>query len=484
MIDHVSLLQICEDKVRTGEDSWAVRELSRLDSAEIPRELRLGFANLCRRLSMINVGLKILAPVVLQSRDFRGLAPSAAEKSEYAVLLQRTGAVPEALRLLESIDQRQWPQALLLQAFCHFNRWEYEASLPLLHRYLESSLDPYARLVGEVNLAAALIVVHRLEEAEDLLARTLQSTHDMGHHRLRGNCFELRNQIHLARGHFLKARADLTQSLEIFKGVGGLDSFFAFKWKAVLDSLESQEPSLLRPLMALANERRDWETAREAALFAQKAGFDRDGFHHLYFGTPFAGYRERIERYLGQRPSKADWILGPEDAPRLDLETGHGNVNELKSGHKVHQVLAALLRDLYRPSSLGGLFNELFPGEHFNAYSSPDRIHQLLARTRRWIEQESLPFDLTEDAGHYRLQIRGDFAFRLSLHPQSPKTDQVRLIALREKLPAGQYFTSAEGSAVLGLSVSSFKRWAARALEAGSLQRAGQGSGTLYKVAA
>lgn len=483
MIDHLQLLEQCESYVRAGEDSLAVRELSRLECADIPRALRLGYANLCRRLSLIAQGLKILSPVVLQNRDFRGRAPSAAETAEYAVLLQRTGAVSEALRLLQSLDPREWPQTRLLQAFCHFNRWEYEAALPLLHQYLDSPIDAYARFVGQVNQAAALIVVGRLEEAEPLLAGMLQRTQELGHHRLRGNCFELRSQIHLSRGHFSKARLDLEEALEVFKGVGGLDSFFAMKWQAVLDTLESGDPTKIAPLIETAKQRRDWETVREATLFAQKACFDRQGFHHLYFGTPFPGYRDRIERYLGQKPSREDFILGSESAPRLDLETGLGGV-ELKGGSKIHQVLAALLRDLYRPQSLGGLFDELFPGEHFNVESSPNRVHQLLARTRRWLVQEGLAVRVVEDQSHYALQVQGDFAFRLSIQTSRPDVDQVRLQTLRARLPVGPYFTSAEATSILALSSSSFKRWAARAVEDGHLQRLGSGSGMLYRFAA
>ena len=480
------LLQSCEEKIRAGDDAVVVKELLQVETSELPRELRLGFANLCRRVGLINVGLKILAPVVQQNRKNRGLEPSPAERAEYAVLLQRTGAVQEALRILKSIDKKLLPQAGLLQSFCHFNRWEYAEALPLLKSYLASSLEPYQHLVGRVNLAAALIITNQLDEAEAVLEQNILQAQSEGHSRLLGNCHELRTQVHLGRGHFAKAEADLEVASKLFTGAGGLDLFFVQKWKAILNSLETGSTEQIQGLLAAARDRRDWESLREATLFSLKADFKRAEFNHLFFGTPFVSYRERIQTYLGQGPNSSSYILGSHESGVLDLQSGvlSGRTSSLKAGRKIHQVIEVLLRDFYRPLSLGGLFAELFPEDHFDVFSSPNRVHQLIWRTRDWLAANQVPVEIFEEGGHYSIRMTGSFGFQISLMHEAPSAEHVRLQELCQHYQPGQYFTSNEASAALGLSVTSFKRWASWGLERGRLQKTGAGPGTLYKIAA
>jgi hypothetical protein len=180
--------------------------------------------------------------------------------------------------------------------------------------------------------------------------------------------------------------------------------------------LEGRSSAAFDRLRSLAIKNHDWESLREAELFALKVDFDEERFQRLYFGTPFPGFRDIIALELGKRPSRQFFVLGKEASPCFDLGSGAiDGRHTINSGKKCHQLLEVLLRDFFRPQRIGGLFSELFPSERFNINSSPDRIRQIIRRTRRWFESQRIPVRIVESRGFYSIQIDGPFSFRVPL---------------------------------------------------------------------
>lgn len=477
------ILKLCEEDVRSGHAERVAVRLSQLSLNQIPREVRWPLANVCRRASLLTLGLKILSPVV------RGDQPATArEKAEYAVLLQRSGSVKEALGLLKEVDAAQAPDASLFTAFCHFNRWDYALAVPVLRQYLSRALSPYQDLVGRVNLAAALLVTRETEEAETLLLRSLSDAKSIGATRLEGNLRELFAQLLLIKKDFASAEEQLETASQLFGNEQTLDQLFVQKWRAILESHRTGHATSLERFRENAVRFGDQESVREADLYLVKVKFETERFHHLYFGSPLAGYRARIGRELALAPLPPSYRFGDSTANHaLDLSTGDltfgpGTKEQLKNGKKIHQVLEVLLRDFYRPLSIGALFAELFPDEYFDIYSSPGRVHQILRRARAWLKSSAIPVEILEKNGCYRIHVTGSFAFIVPLEKNGV---DLHAASLAKLLQLGHLsFQASDVRESLNMSATSFRRFADWAMEQGYLVRIGQSRQTRYQICA
>ncbi|MEK7356468.1 MAG: hypothetical protein AAB250_08465, partial [Bdellovibrionota bacterium] len=371
---------------KAGRVGDAIKRLAALNTAPVPREWRLPLANVCRRTGLISTGLKLLfREIYPATRRPESEVATAGELAEYGVLLHRFGSLAESVEILKKADPALAPEALLFQAFCHFNRWEYAAAVPMLERYVALQAAPYQKFIGQVNLSAALVWSEQWQRGLEVVSENIETARASGYGRLQGNSHELRAQIHIYRRDFAKARQDLEASSKLLGTSGVLDSLFVRKWQTIVESFESKDVSKLEGLRREAIERRDGETAREADRFRLLIDFDQATFERLLFGTPYPEFRKMICRQMRRLPTRLDYVIG-EGARCLDVRSGEiaGSEEELRAGGKCHKVLDVLMSDFYRPTRLGGLFAELFPGEYFDIFSSPGRIHQILFRTRAW----------------------------------------------------------------------------------------------------
>ncbi|MGE0529265.1 MAG: hypothetical protein AB7P49_19580, partial [Bdellovibrionales bacterium] len=229
--------------------------------------------------------------------------------------------------------------------------------------------------------------------------------------------------------------------------------------------------------------RHDWESARDMDFFRLKQWFDQDRFHYLIFGTPFPAYRERVIKQFGLRPEIEYYQLGDAKGPVLNVFTGEVGVPQpLTPGGKVHQLLDILTRDFYRPVPLGTLFYELFPGESFDIFSSTNRVHQILRRTRRWLRENNLPVRIRNQNGNYQLTIHGPFAIQVPYERKSVCWFALLLQRLKSRLSADRLYAAHVLRQELGLGPASFRRFAAWALELGHIERIGSGPATAYRT--
>lgn len=474
------LIQACEADLRAGKISHAAARLRTVKTTEIPREHRMAIANLCRRAQMDYQALKILAPVVRPEKMIT-TAATAQEQAEYAASLLKIGAVHEALAILESVQDE--PTAKLFKAFCHFRRWEYTMAVPLLREFISQAPSDYMKLVGQVNLAAAYATTLQFHLANEILSQAIPYAQREGHKRLWANAHEIRAQIHIHEGRYNEAKHDLSiAATELNEANDGL---LIRKWSAIAQSLQTGTTTALDQFREEAVQHRDWETLRDVDYFQCRVHFDEGTFGHLLFGTPFSEYRARATTGLNRHPVGHEFIFGSATAPRFYLATGEVEGMKVSApGNTVHQLLAVLLSDLYRPWSIGSIFAELFPREYFDVFSSPNRVHQLLWRLRRWFESNSIPVELTEYDGQYRLELKGDFAFVLPLQKVTLDEQEIYLRKIQSLFGNGTTFSSRDVQAKLGISSSSFKRLASWALEHKKIIRMGASRATVYRVVA
>ena len=479
------LVDECEKHVRDGQTSRAAHVLRLLTIKSIPRIHRLKIANLCRRVMLIRRGLMVLAPIVLDRESkFISKGATPAEIAEYAALLLRVGAVNEAIGILENLNREKTPEANLYLAFCRFALWENGLAADSLRTYLQFGLTPYMSLVGKVNLAAALVDEKgSREECLALLAENIEYAKREGFQRLLGNCYELRAQLFLSERKFAPARSDIDASYALFASDKSLGNHYARKWDAILQGMKSKNPEPIDRFRKEAQKIGHYESVREADLYRLKVEFDLRRFSYLYMGTPFLAYRKRIEKELGQNFSQKSYRFGYRNSKCIELEDFSVDGKAmLKPAKNTHRLVEILLRDFYKPMSLGELFSAVFPQERFDVYHSTDRLHKIIRRARRELKDTGLPITVEEVEQRYRIELIGPIAIEIPLAERKINFNNAHLQVLQKNMMAEKEFSALEGREVLGFSKASFNRFINAILLEGLAVRLYTGPATRYRL--
>ena len=156
------------------------------------------------------------------------------------------------------------------------------------------------------------------------------------------------------------ARHDIAEGEPLLDSSDSSDGLLFMKWKLILEGLESKNLKPIQRLSKLAEASHSWEYVRLADFYSLRIRFDLEKFLHLIFGTPFAGFRDRVCREIGMVPDRDIYYLGQKSARRFDLATGEidGKPSGIQ-GDQPHQLLEVLSRDFYHPLRIAGIFSEL-----------------------------------------------------------------------------------------------------------------------------
>lgn len=455
-----ALIAECENDLRAGRLHQAANRLRPLQVTEIPRPMAQAMAGIFRRAHLETFALRVTTPIIVSGDASTG------EIVEHAASLIQMGAVSEGLEYLQNIKSEEYPEVLFHQAQGHAHRYEFAQAVPLLRLYNDITKDSHFRSHGlrllakaHINMkddASALEVCKRLEETMPEAAAAIRA------------------QIHIKQRNFAQAR----QEIQICG-----DAYVIQKWSAVIQALESGSTQPLSEFKARAHEHKDWEFMRELDRYSLQLHFDEEKHNHLLFGTPYSAYRDQVISQSGREWTDENYVHGAPEAPAFILHTGEFKNFQADAPSKmVHQLLAALLRDFYRPWSIGALFAELFPGEHFDVFSSPNRVHQLLWRLRKWAEVSHLPIELVEHNGLYSLHKSDSFAFVVPREGLRVDENVLHLRQLQSHFRNKPSFTPREAQACLNISASSFKRLAQWGLKEQKLRREGASRATVYKL--
>ena len=480
------LIQQCEQDLRAGQAQKIHLLFKTINLSKIPREFQLALANIARRTGLFLAGLKILNGTVRTLAD-----ATSAELAEYAVLLQKIGAVEEASELLNHVNKDTAPVGHLYQAFQCFHEWNGAGAVPHLEKFLSSDLSDYDRAVGRINLAAALLQSDQGERAESLLNEDIEANHAKGYTRLECNGYELLTQALLQRADFKSARLMIERAHILLAREESPDIQFVNKWQAIIEAHERQSIEPLQKLRSEAFERQDWEVVRDADLFICKMRFSTELFHKLYFGTPYEFYRKRIITTLDVNVPDLSRPYGYANAsrkpePLFDLAKGElikNGVAEavVEPGSKIHQVLTSLLMDLYRPLRVAGIFAYIFPEEIFNPFDSPDRIHRLIARTRKTFKELDVPLEIVNHHDAYSVHLNGGVGIQLMGNRQLTERNGVLLRQLEGQFGVAG-FTPREAIKFLDVSPSTFKRLVSWGIKAKKIEKIGAGSAVVYRL--
>lgn len=452
-----ALIAECENDLRAGRIHNAANRLRPLQVTEIPRAQAQAMASVFRRANLESFALRVTTPIVAAGNA------SAGEIIEHAAALIQMGAVSEGLEYLQNMNADENPEVLYHQAQVYAHRYEYNEAIPLLRRYIDAAKDNHA---GLRLLAKACIYAKDEPAALDICKRLETFAPDAA-----ASC---RAQVYIKQRNFAQAKAEIQKAG---------DAYVTQKWSAVIHALESGSSQPLSEFKARAQENKDWEFLRELDRYSLQIHFDAEKHNHLLFGTPFAAYREQVISQSGRPWADENYVHGALEAPAFILHTGEfKNFQATAPSKMVHQLLAALLRDFYRPWSIGALFAELFPNEHFDVFSSPNRVHQLLWRLRKWSEASQLPVELVEHNGLYSLHKSDSFSFVVPREGLRVDENVLHLRQLESHFRNKPSFTPREAQACLNISASSFKRLAQWGLKEQKLRREGASRATIYKL--
>ncbi|MBC7466996.1 MAG: hypothetical protein H7256_13490 [Bdellovibrio sp.] len=395
---------------KQGQRLQVLKEITRIVKGGPSRTIRPALARLANRNHAYVLALRILHPIIREDRLKTGEA-GAEVLNIYATSLMWIGALEEAQECLHRIKGS--PDALLTEAFVHFAKWEYQKSMPLLFKYINSSsTTAYQKLVGQINLLAAVIAVGDVEKAKAIfepLSAQLKS--DPNYKLLHGNCLELRSQVEILQKSYDTALVYLSESEGLLSDQPGRYLLYVNKWKALAKlGLSPNNPQALMDLLKVKTEAtslKNWETIRDCDFHLARLKNDDELLQRILLGTPYQGYHDRMQSVFNLSLHESKTLqyspLQPEISPQqigLDLNQITQNSFLTSTSWPLLQVMT---KDIYRPPRMGVVFNSLYKGEYFDPFTSPQRVRNSIFRFNVWAESEKCEF---------RIRITdGDFQF-------------------------------------------------------------------------
>jgi tetratricopeptide (TPR) repeat protein len=423
------------EKIRQGRIAEVQKFLRTLPLAKVTRQDFEGVSNLARRVGLPHISIRLMNPII-RAEKLQKAPLTQSETIEYAMALIKIGAIDEGRALLSGIQQN--PQALFFLALSFFHEWEYERPIEMIENYLQLAAPAdYQNLVAKVNLCAAYLAMERLENAQSILHDSLELAQRKNFRLLECNFLELSAQLHFQLRNFDKATSALNEASRLIKGSGISDGLFVEKWKAILALADApQDNSSADKVIEIQDKARSmnhWETIRDLDFYLAISRQDEKFFQHLYHGTPYKAYRNRLQRNFREQLKPLPeylWEIGTDKNSKvrtiLDLKTGRIDENRdfVQQGLLPHQLLVLLASDFYRPHHLAALASNLFPGEYYNPHTTPNRVHQIMTRFRAESKLANIALEIHETHGTYRLVAPNALTIKTSLFEFVSKLSQ------------------------------------------------------------
>lgn len=473
-----------DNLIKIGQAAKALKVLRPYVLQPRPRSQKndlLNAARLCRRSGWPEGGLRLLNRYVRPSLS-KVTSASPEEKIEYAASLIALGLISEGRELLSQIKSKEQSSHFLTLGVSYFSEWDYASAIPYLRNYVSAKgINDYQRLIGQVNLLAALVMIREFDEAFALLENLKVQCESEKNFLLLGNLFEIETQAHVQIKNYKKAHECIVRSEDLLSQHTNIDKTFTLKWKAIVAALNkgwsrSTQAQLLQ-VKKLAMQKNHWETIRDCDFYICK--FSKKAPSHLYFGTPYKAYRERIESELNYTP--AGPYIWKQNAHAHPTIFDPNQSSKIKPGQKFFNLLKALASDFYRPHTVFTLFAQLNPGEYYNPISSPASVHQILKRFRQWCEKENLPMRIQEVRSNYNLIFAKDFALKISEQSESGQMTSSEIMKYRfRKGYADSVFSRKNLEEALNLSPRACNLLIAQWLEQKLIKKEGQARSTIY----
>ena len=475
-----------EKLLRSGQHLVVRKKLSKWDISKVPRRFFVRIADVSRRAKKPSISLKVLYPII-RGDEFTQSAATDGELLEYAATLQSIGATREAYKILENLTSLENPRAYLYLGINHIKHWEYSQASSFFENYLKCEITDYQKLVGKVNLLSCFVYEERYKESEFLIDEMQEVLLKKEHLQIKATVLETQAQMLFKQSLFRETENCLHEAQKLLKGSGSQRLFFIQKWQILLQAKKNKNPKLIKNLRELAFGLRNWETVRDCDIHLASFNGDFNRLCHVYFGTPYKSLREKILiRYEKNISIPEEFLLKNEiesDYSGTSLSLIDGPVVDM--GPTLYKLLLRLTLDFYRPVPLCHLHAEVYAGEHFDPYSSPNKVHQIIRRLRAWFKANGVPLGIEESRSFYKLIFLKPYAIRLSQNREQSCLENEKInpkLDLLQKLYGTNLFSAKQAREKLDIPLVTMSRIMKQLLEEGRVERVGRGPQTLYRL--
>lgn len=478
-----------DNLTKQGQRLQVLKELTRIlrnYPAQPLKALRPGLARIANRNHAYVLALRILHPIIRADRD-NTLEASAEALNIYATSLMWIGALEEAQNTLHRIKGST--DALLTEAFIYFAQWDYQKSIPLLLKYVNSgSISLYQKLVGQINLLAAFIAIGKLKEAKAVFAPLVSELKANPNYKLLyGNCLELRAQIEILEGQFEQALKFLNESQACLADQPGRYLLYVNKWRALAQlGLTPDDASALQNLIkvkAEATALKNWETIRDCDFHLARLQKDQNMLQRILLGTPYEGYHSRVQSLFGISlavSKKLEYCPGlvTEIPTRCGLDLNNITDNSFLTSTS-WPLLQTITKDIYRPPRMGVVFSALYPKEFFDPFTSPQRVRNSLFRFNEWSENHNCDFRIQIEGGDFQLKGPSQVSVICTQRDRPLESWQAALKVFKTRNDS-RSFTSQDLACILGITQRSALNILQKAISSKKIQKMGQGKNSRY----
>lgn len=402
------------------------------------------------------------------------------EKAIYGLGLLRLGAFHEAEQILTDVDAEKDPQVYFYRASLSMNQWNYIKAIPNLKKYIHHpDVVPYSKLVGRLNLCAALIssgtsTPNRIASEVDRLMNLLNRKNIT---LLKGNLLEIRSQWLIEQKDYNQALNDLNEAATILQKADEQSLIYIEKWRLIIKSKTSRNPLSLvddfKTLQQRAIAIKNWETVRDCDLHLALILKNSELIQKVYWGTRFPSYKKRIQIIFKDFKIENQFVWKNSDT---DTTAKSFDLVQLAPTKTLQKLFFILSRELYQPLQITEIIDSLYPNEYFHPVASPARLHRLIARARLWLTNKKLPLQIQSYRNSYRLELIGPAQIILHASLSTEKMMQLPHVVKKE------FFNVAEWAQELKISKRTARHQILQLAKQGRIESFLRGPNTKYRL--
>lgn len=462
-------LQEVESLIIKNEKVRAVKKIREILSTTNFENYRLDLSNLCRRSGNPLMGLKLLRGKIFSETKI----PSPAEVISYSASLYQVGCHFEANEKLHEVFQRfqdlndQDKQDVVFHlGLLEMSRWNYHKASRYFQQALKlKSLSEYRRNLCVLNLASCYSFYGKFFKAINLFKKIIDTTDESNFSLLHLSALE-----GLAQCYFYQSKYDdaiqLLQSQIISDNIS-IEMMRLKKWYC-LAQLKKQTNSILyleqmKKLRQINLVQFYFEEVRDCDFYLGLFENNMNDLTKIYFGTQFSGFKKKILYHLPQFQPNESWhhdldLVGIEEQRKdrsflsIDLDF-YKKLTNLQ-----RKLLYCLMRDFYRPISMGEIYSFVYDHAYFDPMTTPDRIRRSIYNLNKTLKQLHIPFYINSYSGFYILTAT--IGCRLMMQKKSLISfSQIEKMKKDQIFKVNQWRSCQEISEQQGWSRSKTQRW-------------------------
>lgn len=437
-IDYINMI---DHLIQENQRQLAFHKIQAVLKSSKINQFRYELSELSRRAGYPITSLKILRSKIISETEIK--MPS--EIISYSASLFQIGCLQEAKENFQNLQRYNLSKKEKCDLFFQMGllemaRWNYYLGIRYFSKSLRlSEKKSYRNALCRLNLAICYNFYQKYLKSVPLFQQLLSESKEKSWKIIQTSALEGLSQSLIYQGQYEKAM----QLLEVksYHSESYLDTEISLeelrikKWKIVTNMLkeknglsierkreeahyDSEIINQISQLSTYAFRHKYYEEYRDCEFFHAWYTNDELKMSALYYCTSFLGFRKKIKFHLKKFTPKAEWKYYPSyfnQQESLDLVKVDQNSFEIdceinfkhlyfKLSTLERRLLLCLIQDIYRPSSMGRIFsNVYFEEQFFNPYSTPNRIRRLVNLLNKKFQKLNLPLVVKSFSGGYQV---------------------------------------------------------------------------------